>query len=305
MAKPSVNNINSSKPFGSATEIRTAIRQNKNLKSKFPNIINILLGSMKLNGENTHCADIHLSDHNAAGIPTQLFIKIKGNSISIPVKVIPGIGKAKTNAAIGTTLINQTNNSSPGTLGCFLTDPNSGTFYALSCCHVFTDDQWIDYSGFDVPAGHLIIDNTSNQQIGDWLFGLMNNSIDAAYANVTDPGIAVKSGYQQPRDINDNDILHKTPVSFKGASTPDGSGYIYNYEATRTIEYSNSSVAIDGLILISSGDNNSPSAPGDSGALVVTTGNNEPIGIIVAADTMFTYVIPINTILSNTGMNIY
>ena len=49
----------------------------------------------------------------------------------------------------------------------------------------------------------------------------------------------------------------------------------------------------------------SPSHAGDSGALIYTSLGNEPIGIVIGADTVFTYVIPITNILTITGKIIY
>ncbi len=283
--------------------INAAIQQNQNLKTKYPNIENMLLGSMNLNGHNVFCVDIHLNDSNSNDIPSQLAVILNGNPYTVPVNLITDIGPAKTNASKGDTVINQTNGSAPGTLGCFLSDRNKQNFYALSCCHVFTNDQWITYSGNDVPKNQ-ISDTTTGQQIGNWIFGIMNSSFDIGYAKINN-GISVpRSTLSQPRDVNDMDILHKTPVSFNGATTPLGSGFINNYGCTRTVRYGGNRVDINNLILISN-NGVSPSHAGDSGALVYTTHDNEPIGLVIGADTVFSYVIPITSILTITGKIIY
>lgn len=279
-----------------------AIQQNQDLKSKFQNIENMLIGSTLVDGQSVHCVDIHLNDNNSEGLPTFLTVQVANKDfLVVPVTIIENIGIAKTNISRGDEI--RTASGLPGTLGCMVSDNNLQNIYALTCCHVFTDDQWIGYSGSNVP--NIDIYNTdSGAKIGSWVFGIMNNSFDIAYVKIQNQGQVKPSGFLKPRNPEGKDILHRTPVSFSGAVHQNGNGVIRNYNCTRTIYYGQTPIKLSNLILISH-DNTAPSSSGDSGSLVYTTAGNEPLGLVVAADAVFSYVIPITSILSHIKLNIY
>jgi hypothetical protein len=67
-----------------------------------------------------------------------------------------------------------------------------------------------------------------------------------------------------------------------------------------SVDYKNETVEIEGLITLSSDPNFfSPiSKEGDSGALVYTAIQRQPIGIVLGANSQFTYVIPIGAVFS-------
>jgi len=308
---PVTQTITPATPSGSANNsadmVNQAIQQQGQiLKTQFPNIVSILLGSMTSNGHNLFCVDIHLSDNNTANIPTQIPVSYNGSQFSVPVDVIPNVGVAKSNAASGDTIINQTINGMIGTLGCILTDQNKQAFYALSCCHVFTNDKWnTAYSGFIAPT-QVIAEKNSGVQIGNWIYGVMNTSFDIAYAAINSAVNITQSGFGSVYDVQPADILNNTPILFNGASTLNGSGFICNNQCTRSIGYGTDIAQINNLILISNSNNTAPSQGGDSGSIVYTAdGNKSPIGLLIAADSVFSYLIPIATILSKTGKIIF
>ncbi|HVW95567.1 MAG TPA: hypothetical protein VHA56_06340 [Mucilaginibacter sp.] len=285
--------------------VKKAITQNANLISKFPNIIDISLGSMTIAGRNIYCADIHLSNNGVTGIPTELQVDINGTPHYVPVHIVPDVGSGTAHAAMGGNAIkNATTNTAAGTLGCVLTDDAKQSFFGLSCCHVFTGNKWLNYNGYNIPKDQ-ICDDTTGLVLGNWSYGLMNTAFDIAYTDIAGAGQITPSGFAAERDVNDDDIRNKTAVSFRGATTPHGAGIISNYQCTRPVYYGLQQVNISNLILITTAANIAPSHAGDSGALVYTTTGNEPIGMIIAADTVFSYVIPITSILAITGKYIY
>lgn len=290
-----------------AAMVKQAIAQNVSLKTQFPNIIDMLLGSVHTNGHHFFCVDIHLNDNNTEGFPTLLSVNFKGSMHSVPVKLLPQVGLGKSTAANGDTIINQSINSMIGTLGCVVTDAAKQNRYALSCCHVFTDDVWNpSLNGTNVPAGQVIYDNTSAEQLGNWTFGIMNDSFDIGLAAIDDPSTVAPSNFGAARDADFMDVLNKTAVIFKGATTPLAEAFIANVECTKSVAYGAQVVQIQNLILISTANNTAPSQGGDSGSLVYTAdASRSPIGLLIAADTTFSYVIPLLSILSATGTTIY
>ena len=296
-AKAAKHPYNRYAPFA---KVRLAIAQNQQLRESNPTIINMLPGSILQKGVNTPAVDIHVHDEQTAEIPRQLTARFPdGRRFTVPVQIIHSLGHARSQARAGDTLTNSAiAGCAPGTLCCLLKD-GAGT-YALTCCHVLTNDQLAGYTGYDVPAGNQV--QSAAGPIGTWSFGIMNSTYDIGYITLTTAASA--GGWATPRDIEDADVLDKTPIHFSGASTPAGTGLISNYQCSRTLHYGDSPLSIDNLILITNATGDSPSQSGDSGALVVTN-KKEPIGMIIGADLNFTYAIPITSILSVTGKTIY
>jgi hypothetical protein len=294
---------------------KVAVEQNQHLMAKYPNITAILFGCMTVDGRNIPCVDIHINDKNSEPIPAQLpAVNKKGKAASVPVRIFKDIQHARPHAAAGDKITFGSTAAEPGTLGCILTDDTQQ--YMLTCCHVFTQGAWNPACTGTItnPATDLIVDQNTGESLGQWTFGLMNNSYDIAYSSIP-AGTNYKKGvFGSPRDLVDNDVVNHTPVSFVGYSSKLSTGEIVSMNATKTVDYNNAQIPITGLILTAKKNPNnndtenpylSMSGAGDSGSLVYTTAENEPIGMVIGGDGNFTYIIPINNILSIVGMGIY
>jgi hypothetical protein len=288
--------------------VRIAISQNQALKMKNKAILEMTPGAMDSNDRRIITADIHLSS-DIADLPTTISgLLPEGIKFQFPVRKIVHSKPASVSAAASGDKIY--NNATPdyiGSLGCFIQDLDSQKIAALTCCHVITNGV---YGGYKEPTSlNLTLnDLTTGQPIGNNCLALMNTQYDLAWIELANQSSQPVSSLNSVREINDNDIVCATPLKFFGATTPKGYGVVLNYGCTMPVVYDGTTINISGLILMGiihpNGSTESSSDKGDSGALVFSN-NNEPIGILVADGSEYTYVMPLNPFLASNNKIIY
>ena len=298
-ALPDSQTLNSHVVSLSGHEIaQLAINENEDkLKKEYTNVIK-LIPSYYLDGtERIPCVDICLSDKAKHKIPSYLnYTKPNGSRAQIRTRIITGFGNIKPQVARGDFVSNILTPKYVGTVGCIVSDA-SEQLYILTCNHVMTNNKFSNPGSIGAKAVELKYGNFID--IGTWRYGKMDNTVDVALIALehtnTDPNDLDNLIY----DVTENDSS-LTIVNVKGAISKTKAAYIIHINQSMDVDYKDETIEIRGLIALSSDPNFfSPiTKEGDSGALVYTAIRRQPIGIVLGANTQFTYVIPIRTVFS-------
>lgn len=194
-----------------------------------------------------------------------------------------------------------------GTIGCRLKDP-AGNVYAISCNHVYARQN-------KAPLGSAILQpglaDTSctvnlNNQIGTLTlykaltFGSgSNNLMDAAIALSSTANLGKSTpadGYGTPKTNPVTPAVGSACRKY-GRTSGQTNGSIYSVNATVSVNYSSGTATFTKQVVVR-GTNFQLS--GDSGALLVRSSDNAPIGIMFAANSSRTlsFASPMATILT-------
>lgn len=203
--------------------------------------------------------------------------------------------------------------SGSGTLG--LKVWKEGKTYFLSCYHVLCapelNDEQFDFSPLNSLGDTTVVSPsvedggaTGNEplELGRVTEGCLNGQLDCAIAliensaSVTDRICKIDKPPLLPLTITDDHATHRYPVKSVGRTTGIISGAIQEAAARCEINYwikgKWKTVSISGLVRT-----DQLTDGGDSGAPVVDEENNI-VGIIIANSASFTYIVPIQRILS-------
>jgi hypothetical protein len=282
-------------------DLYTAVRK-KYCIDKIPGVVGF--GKGLKNG--TDCIHLNVIDEDARkNIGDKYLVQLPGGNIMIVNTDIYITGRPKKHSAPpapGWSIQNMTLKNGIGTFGCVVKSVDSADTFLLSCMHVLCSDY--NYSNVD-SMDRTIEDTSSGNQIGILWQGLRNNFIDAAIAQLMAPMDNANIGNPTGECIiNDNSQLNSIvkltgyDVATKTALTK--TGVIANFGFTATLGYDDGNDwPLYDIISITNkvnGVNTSLTTPGYSGALVINSKDNSPIGIVVGGDSQFTYVIPIDII---------
>ena len=284
------------------TPARSAIRHNEStLKATYPNIVH-LMPAFHLDGDQrTPCVHVCLHDRQQTNIPQFLeFPHRNGSTRRVKVQVITDFGPIQPQAGRGDMLFNTVTPGLVGTVGCIVQNTSS-QFFALTCNHVMTGKKFQNAASPGQKADERR--GASVTPLGPWLAGKMNTTIDAALigvansASVTPNGLASTSTYT----IKDADC-GVAQMTLKGAISLDQTAFVIHKGQSMPVAYSNQQVTVNGLITLSASNiatNFSPvTRDGDSGALVFHAEKKQPVGIVLGANGQFTFVMPIDSIVS-------
>jgi hypothetical protein len=291
--------------------IHLAVIQNEAvLKRNFQNIVFVHAVADK--GAGNQAVGIFLSDTNDNQIPLKVQVHMPdGNNHVVNTIVIKGLGKTKAhfaNSPTGSVALSSAQ-SYTGSACCILQDPSDSTNnFMLTSCHVLTDGDLAN------P-----LDNTNNENvtyngdiIGTWAFGSITSFGDYATVALKDDFDIENSGLTYPkgtRDIN-GDIDLNAPFYIKSQFNDGSKGaYFHGLVCNKiSIEYDlghsqvydkimmlNDSKAINGGKTLTQG--------GDSGGAVYD-GSNSLVGIIVGGNDVFSYAIPVKSLIDGLKLNI-
>jgi hypothetical protein len=291
------SNVNAITLSGQQTA-QLAINDNEEkLKNAYPNIVK-LIPSYCLEGSNRiPCVDICISDNAKQKIPSFLnYVNTNGLSSQIKTRVITNFENVKPQLGRGDFIANISTPMYLGSVGCIVSD-GSNKLYVLTSNHVMTNNYFIDPGDLGSKAVELKYGNYLN--IGTWSYGKMDNTVDAALITIEHTNTDSNDLNNLIYDVTDEADSSLTIVEFKGAKSHTKLGYVIHVNQHIDVDYRNKTVELNGLITISADTNVfSPiSQEGDSGALVYTQDQKQPIGIVLGANSQFTYVIPIRTVL--------
>ncbi|MDJ1484227.1 hypothetical protein QNI16_27260 [Cytophagaceae bacterium YF14B1] len=210
-----------------------------------------------------------------------------------------------------------------GTVGCIIKQKGSDDPMILSCYHVLKSDKhnW-ERMSILTPSEHqqiIIRENGVDQYVAILEHGYRNDRADIAYAKIINKwlldksifkGMAVPTSY---RTVTKDDARNRTRIYFKGKTNQkEKYGFIYS----ESCPLSNITYAGDPgkwnfkeLIAITKLDSQNRlikvSEKGDSGSIVYDEQTNAALGMVVAQDKAFTYLIPFDRILNDNGLELF
>jgi hypothetical protein len=209
----------------------------------------------------------------------------------------------------GKAIANANTPNKKGTICCRLYSPDENKYYLLTCNHVM-------HAGYAHDNGGALENPLPTIPQGTWVWGKRTADIDVALIEI-DAGIPFEYPHtdileKPPRTLTAQDELN-TAVTMVGQERWGLpwliTGKIINRcsESSLNVGYQDGDKPVDGLIVISqvtlAGDlttYTTLSSAGDSGALVYDQ-EHYPIGMAIAGNDQFTYVIPFDIILARTN----
>jgi len=281
---------------------KIAIGQNQeNLYKKHPNIYKLLPAFFVSDGVREPCVDICLLDNDKHRMPHHLPIQYPdGGRGSVRTRVIANFKRVKPHTGVGSLVANSKTTTFFGTLGCVLSSARDKFLYALTCNHVLTGGFFESPGAIGDLTAELVFGTATN--IGTWEAGLMNENVDAALIKldsdvIPEPNELSKEIFK----VTDHDS-GVTKVALTGALSGPVTGFIIHIDQPFDVDYKNKSQLMSNLITLSSDTNASNfttlTQEGDSGSIVFHAGNKQVIGVVVGGNDQFTFVIPMQQVLS-------
>lgn len=292
-----------------------AISENKDALAGKPNVLSVHTGMTEQNGEPHYCAIVQLKDANRQGIPQSLYVaSAGGKTIQVPVTVIENQEMPKAHGGTGTNIAEQDTPAFSGTLGCVLLDSLTGVRYALTCSHVALSGDSRNLMGnAPSPQRNLVELSAAGTLpvLGPVTSAIRNQTLDVALAGPVVPTVdnqfpgGTLNGY---RAITDEDVLNQIPVKIRGAQTITEGQIVMRSQTPIAIQYDAgpSPQSFFGLFVVAKKTPQGWSAiskPGDSGAAILDQ-DNKVLGIVLAGNRNFTYVMPMESIIRQFDLQI-
>jgi hypothetical protein len=254
-----------------------------------------------ISGKPADCISVHLSNNDTSGLPAAVTFSLpNGKSAFMPVTYEEEVSKPRAFFFNGDSAVNTAFPDSKGIICCRLKKKNDNNTYLLTCSHVLQNGNGAPYEG-NIAARPAVA--LAGNLSGKFAWGLRDNCFDIGLVlidNNTSAAYQYKdsTSIPSPRATVSDDML-MTRVRMFGKTGEVSNGVIINFRSTRPIliGYKDGDFPLTNLILISKDVNNRVgiSSDGDSGALVVDN-NNRAIGMVVAGNEKFTYLIPMSDI---------
>jgi hypothetical protein len=281
--------------------IDAAIAQNQQLFNNADVVGGPMHGQLLKNGHWVDCVDVHLKTNNSAAIPAQVTAKLdSGQSVTVPVKVVAGLGDAVALSNQGSSVDATRTPAYQGTICCRVQD-NSGNQFLLTCSHVMTGGSSTNSFGEITPPVAAEVGGFPNFQF-TWAKCDINYDMallapgDGSFSYVISPG--------KPRALTAKDLSKTITIVPQGGVKKTGKVVNYCSKDLIPIKYTDRFSGMANLIVLANVITNDDqidyqtlSAPGDSGACVYDEANN-PVGMIIAGDQKFSYAISLTQILT-------
>jgi hypothetical protein len=285
-------------------DVREAIKQNFINFKKYGNFITLVPGTTMQDGNKIPCAVFHISDSNSAAFPKTIPYNRLGEEIDIVCTVVTDVNIPTASAGSDSFVANLATRDKPGTIACGMKDANNNAFL-LTCSHVYTGGSSENKGGPLSLTNDKAVDSNS-VRIGLWSYALWGANLDIALVKPDNADSIPASGLRpDPYVLTDNDVFDNTEVILNGYVSGSKKGYIINYESTAQIQYSDGVREIDHVIIVSDSiaePFRSISSGGDSGGLVYNGSTNQAVGILVAGNDQFSYIIPMKAIMKQLDM---
>lgn len=289
---------------------KICLDQNKSKIDALPGVENYFIGLSSDPSKRNPVIVINSSLTEGGEYPKILSATLtSGKTFSVPVEVIYGFNKPKIHFGTGNSICYFQIAQVSGTICCGVQKDDKK--YFLTCAHVLTggistiDKENTDGWFTEVSPDDIISSDVSFDSIGSWSFGLITTALDVALVE-TDLEIDSINKGNPASGIYRPGMNHQEV--FVNGNRNQQIGYVTGYlEKELDFEYNGSTLKHSGLILISGNKSAYPIAitePGDSGALVYLTKDNTPIGMVVGGNDQYTYIIPMQVILTATKTNL-
>ncbi len=290
--------------------IQEAMRQNNTVLNQRATSTPPMHGKMMKNGKLVDCIDIHVSDTNAGNLPSSVQVKLnKGQVVTVPVNIIYCVEKAVAHLAQGDGAANGNTPGFVGTVCCRVNSLQSNTLNLLTCSHVMTAGSRKNFFGELINPEPAL---TSGTVKGNFTWAVCDNEIDAALINDTGTDFNYQIIPGKPRALTPSDMLTTKikVVRQQGRGIVEGVVVNFSCPGAIPIQYNDGDTGMINLILLSSvavsetgNTYTTLTAPGDSGACVYDS-NGQPVGMIVAGNSMFSYAIPMVDLLRRLNASI-
>lgn len=287
-------------------DVREAIKQNFSNFKKYGNFITLVPGTTTQDGNKIPCAVFHISDSNSSAFPKTIPYDRLGEEIDIACTVVTDVNIPKASAGPGGFVANLATRDKPGTIACGMKDSDNNTFL-LTCSHVYTGGSSENRGGYLSNTNDKAVDANS-VRIGLWSYALWGANLDIAHIKPDNADNIPSSGLQpDPYVLTDNDVFDNTEVTLNGYVSGVKKGFIINYESTAKIQYNDDVREIEHVAIVSDSiaePFRSISSGGDSGGLVYNANTGQAVGILVAGNDQFSYIIPMKAIMKQLDMTI-
>ena len=306
-ATEALKNFASSAPDGEPLAknlVQSTINANKNvLIQNHPQIKKLIPAYLYEENNRVPCIDIFVGPNGAKGrIPQYLeYQQPDGSKIKIKTRVITGYENVKPQIGRGHFLANDNTKNFLGTACCILQNGEEDHRYVLTCNHVMTGGRFEDIAKPKQKAVRFVFKDQYDE-VGTWEHGKMTDTVDVAAIRI-----------EKTERIEENDIdtsiynvteedCSLTEVALKGAISKTKRAFVIHNDHSVEIDYSNKTIEMKGLITLSVDlDHRNFSAPtrkGDSGALVYHSQTRQPIGMVIGANSQFTFVCPFERVIN-------
>jgi hypothetical protein len=295
-----------SKRYGSI--IQDAISQNLSALSPKGTMAPPMHGKMMEKGKLVDCIDVRVITGNNPILPAKVEVKLeKGQVILVPVNQVPVQGNPPSvQSKQGDPVGPGSQSTLDGTICCQVRRNSDNKLGLLTCSHVLERGGSTNHFGNISPPISGIVDQTQN---GEFFWAVCNSKLDAALINIPNDNFSYIHPTKNARPVTIADIK-VTKVSIirqKGRVQKNGTIINANVPIPIEIKYSDGNFGVTNLMLLSKmitkngvTSYSSLSFPGDSGACVYDE-HEHPIGMVIAADSNFTYALPLVDILKEAG----
>ncbi|MCB0633803.1 MAG: hypothetical protein R2824_15530 [Saprospiraceae bacterium] len=296
--------------------IENTVEKYKNTIFRRKNIHNVALSHHLINGKQHPVVEVHLFDSDTSGLPQALPMEAPF-SYAIPIRYITNVAIPKVHIGMGAEIlsINQTSaNQSSGTFGCVVRSKLTNKKFGITCCHVvnfgLSTRRRIDPD--NVPIVKIkdrelqpVIEELLHWNIRSPKFDIaLIGPLTGTYENIRDDQqTALTHILGKSRTISPVDFEQQTQVGFYGVSSGFQEGRIASKSlGMAKIAYHDQEVTMQDIIMIGKKQEDdswrSISQKGDSGAIVFDLKTLEVLGLLIAGNSEYSYVIPLQPFLS-------
>ncbi len=297
------------KAIGQHQLINLALKQNqKKLHAQFPNIKYLNDSLILVNDKHQHVLGIFLKDHNKINIPKTIPVKLPGNKIrNVKTDVVCGLGEIKITSGMDGAVAHEDSPKYTGS-GCCVMQDDIGNNYLLTNGHVLSDG-FLENQLLNTDSKQVLYDD---KKIGSWYYSNMNAEGDFGLALIENENfintVSPEQFHNKIKSISKTDWL-KLKIKVRGNKCKLKDALVIEMVSKRlSVAYKNAqSITFDEVILVADKCDKETCLPvtqsGDSGGLAFTN-DNELIGIITACDDKFSYILPINKLLTKLNLTI-
>lgn len=282
--------------------ISSAISQNVAVLSNPDMVGSPSHGKMLKNNHWVDCIDINLKGNDPGAIPpTVNFSLSTGQTVTVPVHVVMGLGQAAVHGEQGSPVSASVSPKYKGTICCMVKTPDN-IKKLVTCSHVMMNGSGDNNSG---QLAKHVPSNVDGFADGNFVWAKRNAVLDMALLQCDTTDFVYQVQPRKERAPSPADLMKKVKIVRQGGNLVES--YIINHCVTDgiPINYNGQHLSLFNLIRLSNVtiDGNTttyspPTQQGDSGACVYDM-LDSPIGMIIAGDEKYSYAVAITRMLKD------
>ncbi len=284
--------------IGDGELVAKAIDQNEEIIDKW-GASGVSIGSLEYKGKTSKGIVLGFDDSPSLKIPESIKATLdSGRTLNVPIRVIYNQGETGILAGPGGIVYAEGHPGIKGTLTCLVKNEDGKTNW-LTCCHNLNGGASRvpdNYKGKEIM-------HSENAPLGEWGYAKLNSRYDIALVETdeTSENIdnKIPSSFNSISMYKGDEILDKS-VEIFGITSKHKKGIVFSRRATKTVRYDDGNeIKLENLLVLTNPESNNNlqtiSKQGDSGAPVWDKDNNL-VGMVVAGNSKFTYVIPMKSV---------